>query len=166
MDDIAGNLNNLLTETPIENLWLLTSGQLPHNPSELLGSHKLKQLTEYLLEAHDILIFDSPPALAVTDPVVLGRSMDGVIIVVDAGKTRELALRHVLLEMEHVRANIVGIVLNRYRHSHRSSYYYYDRYYYRQNVDDTSNTGDMAIDGAFHSNKRWLSRYFSWLIRN
>jgi len=140
MDDVLDDLENLLTPTAVDNLWLLTSGQLPHNPSELLGSHKLKQLTEQLLRNLDILIFDSPPTLAVTDPVILGQTMDGVIIVVDAGITREPALIHVLTEMEKVNAHVLGIVLNRFNSKSSSGYYYYyDSRYYHHDGDSKTN---------------------------
>jgi capsular exopolysaccharide synthesis family protein len=141
MDDAIDDLENLLTPTPVDNLWLLTSGQLPHNPSELLGSHKLKQLTEQLLRKLDILIFDSPPTLAVTDPVILGQTMDGVIIVVDAGITRDPALIHALTEMEKVNAHVLGIVLNRFNSKSSSGYYYYydDRYYHQDDVKKENN---------------------------
>ena len=169
MDDFSENLDYLLTPTSVENLWLLTSGQLPHNPSELLGSHKLRQLTEQLLQSYDMLIFDSPPALAVTDPVVLGREMDGVIVVVDSGITREPALVHVLNEMERVQAHIIGIVLNRFSSRSQSGYYYY--YYERYYRDDES--GKSGGSGRKHSGrhrksrrrKGWLSRQFSRLAR-
>ena len=140
MDDVLDDLENLLTPTAVDNLWLLTSGQLPHNPSELLGSHKLKQLTEQLLRKLDILIFDSPPTLAVTDPVILGQTMDGVIIVIDAGITRDPALIHALTEMEKVNAHVLGIVLNRFNSKSSSGYYYYydDRYYHHDSDPKTS----------------------------
>ncbi len=171
MDELSDNLDYLLSSTQVENLWVLTSGQLPHNPSELLGSHKLQQLTEHLLKDYDILLFDSPPALAVTDPVVLGREMDGVIIVVDAGNTREPALVHVLTEMEKVQAHVLGIVLNRFRTRSDSGYYYYyyNRYYHS---DDDSKSGDQSgkskrSSGKHRSSeeKSWLSRQFSRLSR-
>ncbi len=171
MDEISDNLDHLLSPTSVENLWLLTSGQLPHNPSELLGSHKLKQLAEHLLSDYDILLFDSPPALAVTDPVILGREMDGVIIVVDSGSTREPALIHVLSEMEKVKAHVLGIVLNRYQRRGDSGYYYY--YYNRYYRDsDESSDGDQNSKSRRPSRRRrkssqknWFSRQFSRLTR-
>ncbi|HHB89678.1 MAG TPA: polysaccharide biosynthesis tyrosine autokinase [Anaerolineae bacterium] len=177
MDELSENLDYLLSPTQVENLWLLTSGQLPHNPSELLGSHKLQELTDYLLGKYDLLLFDSPPALAVTDPVVLGRNMDGVIVVVDAGSTREPALVHVLSEMEKVNANIIGIVLNRYRRGRSSGYYYYyyDRYYSQDDGASTDGKGGRGEgDGKRASRRRksrrqaergWLSRQFSRFSR-
>ena len=173
MDELSDNLDYLLAPTSVENLWLLTSGQLPHNPSELLGSHKLQQLTKHLLKDYDILIFDSPPALAVTDPVILSQEMDGVIIVVDAGATREPALVHVLSEMEKAKAHILGFVLNRYSNrSNAGYYYYYYNRYYRE--DDSESPGGGNQGGKKQrrtkkhrktDNKNWLSRQFSRLTR-
>ena len=169
MDELSDNLDYLLTPTQLDNLWLLTSGQLPHNPSELLGSHKLKQLLELLLRSYDFLIFDSPPALAVTDPVILSREMDGVIIVVDAGATREPALLHVLSEMEKVKANVLGVVLNRYRHQGAFGYYYYSRYYRNDDYDSSDADLDSNRSESKGVRKRhrhhWLARQFSRLAR-
>ena len=173
MDEISENLDYLLSPTTVENLWVLTSGQLPHNPSELLGSHKLQQLIDQLLQSYDILLFDSPPALAVTDPVVLGRNLDGVLIVVDAGSTREPALVHVLTEMERVNAHVIGIILNRYRRGRSASYYYYyyDRYYSADDGGAHDDHNGGAGDPSRHRRKRrrseksWLSRQFSRLTR-
>ena len=173
MDELSANLDYLLAPTQVENLWLLTSGQLPHNPSELLGSHKLKLLTEHLLKDYDILIFDSPPALAVTDPVILSQEMDGVIIVVDAGSTREPALAHILSEMEKAKAHILGFVLNRYSNrSNAGYYYYYYNRYYREDDSESSGDGDhkgkqrrRTKKSRKSGNKNWLSRQLSRLTR-
>jgi capsular exopolysaccharide synthesis family protein len=165
MDELSENLDYLLSPTQVDNLWLLTSGQLPHNPSELLGSHKLKLLVEQLLKNHDILIFDSPPALAVTDPVVLGREMDGVIIVVDAGTTREPALQHVLSEMEKVKAHVLGLVLNRYRSRSDSGYYYYYYNRYYSGEDGQSGSGDSSSQKRRSSKRHRRSDQKSWLRR-
>ncbi len=131
MEMLPENLDYLLAETDVENLWLITSGQLPPNPSELLGSKKFQVLCERLLHDHDMLILDSPPALAVTDPVILGQALDGVLLVVDAGNTREPALVQVLQELDKVNAHVIGVALNKYKRGRDSGYYYYayDRYY-------------------------------------
>jgi len=108
---------------------------------------------------------------------VLGRNMDGVIVVVDAGSTREPALVHVLSEMEKVNANIIGIVLNRYRRGRSSGYYYYyyDRYYSQDDGASTDGKGGRGEgDGKRASRRRksrrqaergWLSRQFSRFSR-
>ncbi|MBN1976191.1 MAG: CpsD/CapB family tyrosine-protein kinase [Anaerolineae bacterium] len=110
-------LNNPpLAETGVPNLWLLPSGPLPPNPSDLLGSQKMEQAIAALKSRADVVIFDAPPVVSVTDAVVLGTKVDGVLLVVSAGHTkREHAQRaKELLERVHIR--IVGTVLNNAPH--------------------------------------------------
>ena len=121
------SLEDYLQPTEIDTLSVLTSGPIPPNPSELLGSHRMQHLIEVLAQAADIVIFDSPPVLAVTDAVVLGRQMDGVLVVADAGNTREHALAQAAAELQKTGANVLGVALNRLD-TRRGGYYYY--YYY------------------------------------
>jgi len=101
----------------VPNLWLLPSGPLPPNPSDLLGSQKMEQAIAALTSHADVVIFDAPPVVSATDAVVLGTKVDGVLLVVSAGRTkREHAQRaKELLERVHIR--IVGTVLNNAPHS-------------------------------------------------
>jgi len=111
-------LNNPpLVQTGVPNLWLLPSGPLPPNPSDLLGSQKMEQAIAALTSHADVVIFDAPPVVSATDAVVLGTKVDGVLLVVSAGRTkREHAQRaKELLERVHIR--IVGTVLNNAPHS-------------------------------------------------
>lgn len=121
-------LDSQLQPTEVENLQVLTSGPIPPNPSELLGSHRMAKLIEALAEQADIVIFDSPPVLAVTDAAVLGRQMDGVLLVADAGSTREHALAGAAGELRKTGANVLGVALNRLD-TRRGGYYYYYYYY-------------------------------------
>ena len=121
------SLEDYLQPTEIDTLSVLTSGPIPPNPSELLGSHRMQHLIEVLAQAADIVIFDSPPVLAVTDAVVLGRQVDGVLVVADAGNTREHALAQAVAELQKTGANVLGVALNRLD-TRRGGYYYY--YYY------------------------------------
>ena len=84
----GSDLTPFLQATDVDNLWLMSSGPQPPNPSELLGSHRMAELIQELHERGDMLVFDSPPTLAVTDAAVLARQMDGVLIVVESAKTR------------------------------------------------------------------------------
>jgi Mrp family chromosome partitioning ATPase len=92
----------------------------------------MAHLTEVLAANADIIIFDSPPVLAVTDAAVLGRQMDGVLLVADAGTTREQALANAVGELQKTGANILGVALNRLN-MRRNGYYYY--YYYYQDEE-------------------------------
>jgi capsular exopolysaccharide synthesis family protein len=101
-----------LVATPVGNLWLLPSGPLPPNPAEILGSRRMEEVVTALQSRADIILFDAPPVIAVTDAAVLGTKVDGVLLVVRAGKTRrEHALRAREL-LERVNVHLVGAVLN------------------------------------------------------
>ncbi|KPJ54334.1 hypothetical protein AMJ39_00920 [candidate division TA06 bacterium DG_24] len=122
--------------TGVENLYVLTSGSIPPNPSELLGSEKMRQLLEKLKQEFDAVILDSPPVLAVTDAVVLGSEVDSVILVVELGRTpRDAALRARQI-LQGARGNVCGVVVNMvpsdgfgYSYYHYYHYYRYYRYY-------------------------------------
>ncbi len=100
-----------LAATEVENLWLLPAGPLPPNPADLLSSRRMESLISTLKSQADIVLFDAPPILAVTDAALLASKLDGVLLVVSAGQTkREHAQRaKELLEKIHVR--LVGAVL-------------------------------------------------------
>ena len=114
-----------LQETGVENLRLLNTGALPPNPSELLGSQRMAMLVERLREEADVILFDSPPALAVTDASVLATQADGVLVVVDAGRTRRSAARQAAERLRQVGAHVVGAALNRQKAARGGYYYYY-----------------------------------------
>ncbi|MBN1922046.1 MAG: polysaccharide biosynthesis tyrosine autokinase [Anaerolineae bacterium] len=120
-----------LKQTAVENLWLLTTGPLPPNPAELLGSQRMGDIIEELQEFADLLVFDTPPALVVTDAVVVSTRVDGVIVVVDAGHTRRGLIKRVVDELHRVRANVLGFALNRVK-IHSGGYYYQYYYYYNE----------------------------------
>jgi non-specific protein-tyrosine kinase len=123
------SMDGHLHPTQVESLSVLTSGPIPPNPSELLGSRRMENLIEQLSQQADLIIFDSPPVLAVTDAVVLGRQVDGVLLVADAGQTREQALAQASEELRKTGANLLGVALNRLD-TRRGGYYYYYYYYY------------------------------------
>jgi non-specific protein-tyrosine kinase len=137
-----------LQKTPVDNLWLLSSGSLPPNPAELLASERMKELIAGLEAEADLVLFDSPPALVVTDAIVLGTRVDGVVVVNDAGRTRTNEARMVVDEFKRVRVNLCGIVLNRLAGS--AGYYHY--YYYEENGDR-----------VHRKRKSWWERIFPWL---
>jgi len=135
----------IIPHTSIENLFFLPSGTIPPRPAELLGSRTMSQLIEDLKLQYDFLLFDSPPALLVTDPIVLSSQFEAVIGVVRAGKaTRPVVLR--LADLMRRRAcNTVGLILNAVDTSSAEYYYSYGYYggdgYY-------SNESQSAARGA------------------
>ncbi|MGD8465926.1 MAG: polysaccharide biosynthesis tyrosine autokinase [Anaerolineae bacterium] len=118
-----------LKETGIENLRIMTSGPLPPNPSELLGSQKMQRLIEILRSGTDVVIFDTPPALPVTDAAVLATQTDGVLIVTDAGKTGRASAKQAVESLRKVGGNLLGVVVNRLSARRTEGGYYYQYYY-------------------------------------
>jgi succinoglycan biosynthesis transport protein ExoP len=116
-----------LKDTGVENLQVITSGPLPPNSAEMLGSKRMADLIQRLGEMADMIIFDTPPALAVTDAAVLSRRADGVILVIEAGKSRRDITRQAVDRLNQTGANVLGVVVNRVPDRH-TQYHYYDYY--------------------------------------
>jgi non-specific protein-tyrosine kinase len=112
MLDEAAQSKPPLRETPVDGLRVLTAGPLPPNPAELLGSRRMKETLAALLKKADVLLFDAPPVLAVTDALVLAVRTDGVLLVVKAGGTTREHVQQAKERLERVNARIVGAVLN------------------------------------------------------
>ncbi|MBI4722222.1 MAG: polysaccharide biosynthesis tyrosine autokinase [Candidatus Stahlbacteria bacterium] len=124
------DISSAIVSTAIENLSLISSGKIPPNPSELLESHQMDILIETLKEKFDYVIFDTPPAVGVTDAVILSKKIDGVLIVVEAGRTNKFMLSHIKENFERVNAHLLGIVLNKVFPIHPSNGYYHYRSHY------------------------------------
>ncbi|MFA7710165.1 MAG: polysaccharide biosynthesis tyrosine autokinase [Candidatus Neomarinimicrobiota bacterium] len=121
---------DIIRHTEVPDLDLITCGDIPPNPSELLASQRLKNFVERMKEKYEIILFDTPPIIAVTDATVLSQLTDGLILVVRAGSTDLIVLERSLELMRHVKANLIGAVLNGVNISTGyDSYYYYYRYY-------------------------------------
>ncbi|MET4589347.1 polysaccharide biosynthesis tyrosine autokinase [Arthrobacter sp. 754] len=107
------DVNDLLQPWGEGNLFVLTSGQIPPNPSELLGSEEMSNLLQGLEQAFDVVILDAPPLLPVTDAAVLSQHVGGVVIVVGSHKLRAQDLEKSMRALGMVASNILGVVLNR-----------------------------------------------------
>ena len=118
-------LEVLVQETAVPGLQVLTSGPLPPNPAELLGSARMRELLAQLTSLADIVVIDSPPTMAVSDTAILASEVDGVLLVLDAGKTRREIAVHALTGLRQVQARVIGVVLNRMPSRGPGSYYYY-----------------------------------------
>lgn len=118
-----GSLTAMLRATQVDNLRVLATGALPPNPAEMLGAARTRRLIENLKGQFDMVVLDSPPCMAVTDAIVLARQVDGVILVVQAGKTRREAASQAVRSLRQVGANVVGTVLNKLTDTGHSGYY-------------------------------------------
>lgn len=110
--------------THTDGLYILTSGAIPPNPAELLASKRMAELMEEMKNYFDLIIFDLPPVLAVTDAQVIASKIDGTIFIVPKGLvTKEQVIQSKSL-LEKVNANVLGAVFNRVEKSEDNYYYY------------------------------------------
>ena len=123
---LTGNTQeNIICKIPGEDIFVVPSGTIPPNPSELLSSRKLKTFVEKMVENFDFVLIDSPPIQSVTDSLALTRVVDGTIVVVRAGKTTYEMLQSGLKKLRDVQCPLLGCVLNGQKRSHTSGSYYY-----------------------------------------
>ncbi len=129
-------IENLLQRTTVPGLQIMTTGPLPPNPAELLGSRRMQEILLKLKEHADIVILDSPPIMAVADAVILATIADAVLMVVRSGKTRRDFAKQAFSALQQVQARVIGVVLNGVMKS-KSGYYNYGYY----------NTGSYSLPG-------------------
>jgi len=143
-------LESALRSTGVANLRVLSSGPTPHNPSELLGGPAFERLSDELTEMADVVIFDSPPCLPVTDPLLIAEQAGAVILVVQSGQTRKEAIRQALGHLSRVNANLLGLVINKVTRG--QGYYGYHTYYgyssAPNNSDRSGGTGGGSTGGS------------------
>lgn len=124
-----------------ERLFLITSGKLPPNPSELLASMRMGQILENLLKMVDVVIIDTPPMLVAADAQILAARSDGVLIVAEPYRTPIESLQASVEALRRVNARVLGVVFNRVPpQDHYYSYYYYHEY--KEKEDDHNSRGD------------------------
>jgi capsular exopolysaccharide synthesis family protein len=148
----GGSLEDYVVQTPVQNLFLLPAGSVPPNPSELLHSERFVETIALLREKYDFVIFDSPPVVAVTDALIIGKLTDGIVLVVRSRKTTRPALRFVLKELRNINVNIIGVILNDLDLARRRYYYYYrgryHYYYHKQNYYTADERNPDKKDGG------------------
>jgi polysaccharide biosynthesis transport protein len=120
---IQGNINGSVQSTGIGDLKILTSGEVPANPAELLSSPYLVKVLQDLKEKTDLVLIDCPPILVASDASILAAKVDGVLLVLRAGYSENDAARDAVEALKQVKANLVGIVLNSVPDRKKSSYY-------------------------------------------
>ncbi len=119
----------LAQTTPVDNLFLLSCGRIPPNPSELLGSDRMQEFLQELSGQYDYVIIDSSPVMLVSDPLDLAQLVDGVVLVASGGNTPRHQVGAALGRLEYASANILGVVLNKVR-LHRADFpHYYSKGY-------------------------------------
>lgn len=120
------DIRDVARYSKVKDLAVITSGSLPPNPAELLGSTRMVQILSRLVESASVVIIDSPP-FVVSDSTVLSAKVDGVILVIQPGKTHAEAARAMLAQLNRAGAHVIGVVLNRIPRK-SANYYGYYRY--------------------------------------
>ena len=126
----ASSLEGYIFPTKIPNLYVIPSGTIPPNPSELLGTQRMKLLLAKLCDLFDIILIDAPPVIAVTDAQILSTMADGVIIITSYGEVEKHALALTKKLLDRVGARMLGLVLNKV--PEHSSPHYNKKGYYAQ----------------------------------
>ena len=121
---------SVINNTSIQGLDYISVGPIPPNPAELVGSERMREVMETFLEQYDRVILDSPPIMAVTDPLVLSKMVDGVVLVLSAGVSTKDQVKQARQQLQSVQANILGVVLNNIDTAKDSYYYNYQYYHY------------------------------------
>lgn len=107
------DLPDVIQQTVVDNLWILPCGTRPSNPSELITSPRFEELIQVAREKFDIVLIDTPPLLAVTDPSAVAPRVDGVIMTMGLSKQSRSVVTRSLEILKSVRANVIGLVVNR-----------------------------------------------------
>ncbi|MGD8985499.1 MAG: polysaccharide biosynthesis tyrosine autokinase, partial [Desulfobacteraceae bacterium] len=134
MDMAMGELTQTqIIRTPgLDNLHVITSGAIPPNPAELIDSTALTDFIEEAREEYDMIIFDSPPILSTADAAILGAKLDGVLLVYRVGSVSKGLLKRSVTQLQQVKSNIMGVILNGMRPEVSPDFqdYKYYSYYY------------------------------------
>ena len=126
----------VIKQDPNTKLHLLTSGPIPPNPAELIGSDQMSNLLKFLSKEFTHVVIDSPPIASFTDGVLIASMVDGVILVVHAGKSSRQVIRRSRQLLNDIGAKIFGVVLNNANLRSQDNYYY-SQSYYRSNTEST-----------------------------
>lgn len=129
-----------VTQTTIDNLYVLPAGPIPPNPSELLSSNAMKNLLAELRGSFDVILIDAPPVGVVTDAAILSTISDGTILVVGSGSVEIEAAQRSKELLEKVNANILGVVLNKITKENYGNYYF-SYYYYSEDKEGEKKVG-------------------------
>lgn len=124
------SFNDVIKRTEVENLDLITAGDIPPNPAEMVASERMRMFLEEARNRYDVVLLDSPPVVAVTDAAILTTRADATILVVSSGMTGRSELKRAIGLIRSVGSNVLGIILNGLDIKKMyGTYYYYFHYY-------------------------------------
>lgn len=140
------NLDEVISQGEIPNLYVLPVGPIPINPAELLGSNRMRELIRTLTGDYDYIIVDGPPALGFVDSHILSSLVDGVAVVVRAGKTPKNSIRELIDRLWSLKANFLGVIVNGVELNQNSYYYKSYNYYYGEDDEKKKLTAARSAE--------------------
>jgi capsular exopolysaccharide synthesis family protein len=124
-------------ETMVPNLTLIPAGPLPPNPADLLSLERLRQILADMRSTFDVIVVDTPPVLAVSDPLILAAHVDGMVLVTSGGKTRLDALKRAAETLHRGSIRVIGVVINQQTTKTKDGYYYNDYHAVEEKIVDS-----------------------------
>nr|WP_240903757.1 CpsD/CapB family tyrosine-protein kinase [Chengkuizengella sediminis] len=118
------SIDEIVYDTGVDNLSIVTCGPIPGNPAELLGSQHMKDFMDEALQKFDMVLVDTSPVLAVTDAQIVSNLCDGVVLVIRSGKTDKKQVKKAKELLEQTNATVLGAVLNQKKASKKQNFYY------------------------------------------
>ena len=125
------DFESILRPTPVPNLSVITSGDIPPNPSEIMHSTAMEEFCNTVRKKFDIVIFDTPPTMTVTDSMILSRIVDGVVVVIKSGMVARETAKRCISQIKKNEAEIFGVIANCVDITKGSYYYHYYAHYYK-----------------------------------
>lgn len=142
------SLKDAIQKTSIENIYVLPTGLIPPNPSELLNSIKMKDMMEEVKNGFDFILIDTPPVLAVIDSMIVSSMADAIVFIIRAGKTTRRPFVNAIGELNRARAKVIGVLFNGLKVK-KGDYYFMDYYrYYQYDYHKYGNGRDDNRRGA------------------
>ena len=124
-------------ETMVPNLSVIPAGPLPPNPADLLSLERLRQILGEMRTTFDVIVIDTPPILAVSDPLIIAAHVDGMVIVAAGGKTRMDALRRAAQTLHSGAIRVIGVVVNQQSSKSKDGYYYTEYHAVEEKIGNT-----------------------------
>jgi capsular exopolysaccharide synthesis family protein len=137
-DTSESEILSMISQHEESNVYLLSSGAIPPNPAELLGSEQFRKLLEVVGKSFNQIIIDSPPIASFTDGVLISSMVDGVLLVVHGGRTSRQVVKRTRQMLQEIGAKIIGVVLNKI--DVRSQGYYYQHNYKGYDYSSSANS--------------------------
>lgn len=157
------SMDEVMATAGLDNLNLLTCGTIPPNPSELIDSQRLVELIDEVKREYDFVLFDTPPILSTSDPIILGTKMDAVLLVYRVGAVSRTLLKRSATQLEQVKATLLGVVLNDIKSELSPDFHGYKYYksYYSYKDAKEEKKGWKRVLSIFDETRKKIASNFS-----